>query len=274
MPSYDRSKPSSTGQSLSEYRSESVWTQTYEDELGRDQKRKLTKPEEEAFAAVALIPEVKVGQYGYIRSGNVKSIIDGKTVELENIWLVDADAVREEKREMKEELWGQVLEDIEDAIRDRRRNRKRNIRDRRMAENDAIDWGFEVREEAIDRQRAMVYSRYTWVVKGYATDKLKEDARWPSAKARDPGLQLIIVGVKDREVTALPVAALRGGITELQFIDYLQSRGLNKSAFVELVSEAKREHRSEYVAHVLAKLTGQAVPNERGDVNNEVELAD
>lgn len=275
VPGYERSKPSSVGQSISDYRSSSTWTQTYEDERGKEQSRKLTKPEEEAFAAVALIPEVEVGQYGYILSGEIEEIVDDKTVELGNIWLVDADAVREEKQELKKELWGEVLEDIEDAIRDRRRNRRSKFHDRRLIENEAIDWGYEVREEAISRQRDRAFSSYTWVVKGYATGNLKEDARWPSARAKDPGLQLIVVEVDGRTVTTVPAASLRKGITELQFLDYLQSREIKKADFVEMVTEAKREHRSEYVAHVLAKLTGNASPvtHEQG-VNDEVQLAE
>lgn len=278
VPGYDRSKPSSAGQSLSEYRSKSTWTQTYDDEHGKEQSRKLTKPEEEAFAAVALIPQIKVGQYGYIHSGQIEKIIDDKTVELQDIWLVDAKAVREEKQKMKEELWGEVIEDIRDAIEGKKKKRKSKIRDRREIESDAIDWGYKVREEAAERQRGIEFSRYTWVVQGYATGNLKEDARWPSSKAKQPGLQLIIVKVQDRTITAVPAATLRKGITELQFIDYLQSRELNKAAFVELVNEAKREHRNDYVAHALAKLTGQAAPTPDEEVdngiNNEVELAE
>ncbi|MEM9108824.1 MAG: hypothetical protein AAGC72_02270 [Planctomycetota bacterium] len=273
VPTYDRSKPSSFGKSISEYRSETAWQQEFKDERGKEQKRKLTKPEEDAFAAVALIPDVEVGQYGYIRSGMVEKIIDDKTVELEDIWLVDADAVRDEKKEMKEALWGQVLEDIEDAIRDRDRHR-RSRTSRRMAENDALDWGFEAREEAASRQRDGVFSRYTWVVKGFSTRNLKEEARWPSANAKGGGLQLIIVDVSDRTVTAMPAASLRKGITELQFIDYLQSRQMKKAEFVEAVTEAKREHRSDYVKHVLATLTGEASPASKEAINNEIELAD
>lgn len=279
VPGYERSKPSSTGQSVSEYRSKSTWTQTYDDDRGKEVSRKLTKPEEEAFAAVALIPEVEVGQYGYVHSGKIDNIVDDKTVELESIWLVDAEAVREEKKKLKEDLWGEALKDIEDAIRDRGRGRGRgnrgNIFDRRTVENEALDWGFEVREEAIDRQRDSVFSRYTWVVKGFATGKLKEDARWPSAKAKDPGLQLIVVEVDGRTVTAVPAASLRKGITELQFLDYLQTREIKKADFVEMVTEAKREHRSDYVVHVLAKLTGDtSVAPDDGGGNNEVELAE
>lgn len=279
VPGYERDLPSSTGQSISDYRSKSVWQQTFKDERGEQQTRKLTKPEADAFAAVAMIPEIEVGQYGYIHSGQIEDIIDGKTVQLEDIWLVDSEAVNEEKKELKEKLWGQVLEDIEDAIRDRARKRGGKS-SRRLAENEAIDWGFESREQAIRRQRDSVFTRYDWVVKGFATDRLKEDARWPSAKSKEPGLQLIIVSVEDRAVTAVPAASLRKGITELQFIDYLQTKEMNKAAFIELVTEAKREHRGEYVAHVLAALTGEESPvakddeDGEGGFNNEVELAD
>lgn len=271
---YDRSSPSSAGKSISDYRRESVWTQTYKDERGKEQSRKLTKPDEEAFAAVALIPEVAVGQYGYIHSGQISKIVDDATVELEDIWLVDAEAVREEKAELKKELWGEFLKDVEDAIRDRGRGRRGGKHDLRIRENEALDWGFEVREEAIDRQRGSVFDRYTWVVKGYATASLKEDARWPSENAKEPGLQLIIVEINDRTVTAVPAASLKKGITELQFIDYLQTREINKAAFVEAVTQAKREYRNDYVAHVLAEITGTSPPAQPEDVNDEVKLAE
>ena len=186
VPGYDRSKPSSAGQSLSEYRSKSVWNQEYEDEHGKDQSRKLTKPEEEAFAAVALIPEVAVGQYGYIHSGQIDEIIDSKTVALEDIWLLDADATRKERREMKEELWGEVIEDIRDAIEGRKKKRKNKIRDRRMIENDAIDWGFEVREEAAERQRDSVFSRYTWLSKATPPAISKRTPAGPARKPSSP----------------------------------------------------------------------------------------
>lgn len=276
VPGYDRNNPSSAGQSISEYRSESAWQQEYRDERGKDQSRKLTKPEADAFAAVALIPKVEVGQYGYILSGNIEEIVDDSTVELEDIWLVDADAVREEKQELKEKLWGRVLEDIEDAIRDRGRGKagKQGRSSRRMAENEAIDWGFKAREEAMQRQRDSAFTRYTWVVKGYATGSLKENARWPSTSTKQPGLQLVVVEVEDRTVTAVPVESLRKGIEELQFIDYLQSRDLNKAAFVEIVNDAKREHRNDYVVHVLAQITGKVAPAQPDDVNDEVRLAD
>jgi hypothetical protein len=274
VPGFERSAPSSTGQSVSDYRKASAWEQSFTDERGRNQTRKLTKPEDDAFAAVALIPDIAVGQYGYIHSGQIEAIIDEKTLELEDVWLVDAEAVREEKQQLKEKLWGQVLEDIEDAIRDRRKS-KRSRRDRRMAENDAIDWGFKAREEAAARQRDAEYSRYTWVVEGFATGTLREDARWPSRSAKGDGLQLVVVEVKDRTVTAVPAASLGRGISELQFIDYLQSKDIDKAAFVAMVTDAKREHRSDYVQHVLAQLTGASVPAiGRETVNNEVELAD
>lgn len=278
VPNYDRRSPSSTGQSISAHRSDSAWEQEYTDERGNKTSRKLVKPEEEAFAAVALIPKVEPGQYGYIHSGNIESITDDKTVELEEVWLVDTDAVKEEKQELKEKLWGELLGDIDDAIRDRdRRNWKRNRGDgvltRRNAENEAIDWGFESREAAARRQRDSVYARYTWVVKGFATGALKEDARWPSENAKADGLQLVIVKVEDRTVTALPAATIGKGITELQFIDYLISRDLNKAKFVEMVSEAKRESRTGYVELVLAQLEGGKLPS-RDAGNDEIKLAD
>ncbi|MGB0767567.1 MAG: hypothetical protein ACPGYV_07630 [Phycisphaeraceae bacterium] len=272
VPGYERGLPSSAGVSVSDYRDDTTWQQAYTDERGRDTTRKLVKPEEEAFAAVALLPKVEPGQYGYIHSGNIESIRDDKTVELEDVWLVDAEAVREEKKGLKEKLWGQVLEDIEDAIRNRDQH-KRGRRDRRQAENEAIDWGFEARESAIQRQRDREFSRMTWVVEGFATERLREGARWPSENAKAPGLQLVVVKVEDRIVTALPAASLGKGITELEFIDLLQSKDLNKAKFVELVNQARREDRRGYVGLVLDQLEGNPPPPAEG-VNDEVQLAE
>lgn len=276
VPTYDRAKPSSTGQSASDYRTKSAWEQAYTDERGKETKRKLTKPEEDAFAAVALLPKVEVGQYGFVHSGFIKKIADDKTVELSEVWLVDSKAVQDEKRVLKEKLFGKFLDDIEDAIRDRGK-RRGGRSSRRVAENQAIDWGFEEREAAARRQRESIYSRYTWVVKGFATSRLETDARWPSANAKGNGLQLIIVKIDDRTVTAVPAATLRNGISEMQFYNFLESRKITQAQFIDIVNEAKREHRSDYIPHVLARLTGETPPEveeDRGAINDEVQLAD
>lgn len=282
VPGFDRRLPSSLGVSFADYREQSVWDQEYTDERGREQTRRLVKPEEEAMAAVGSIPEVAVGQYGYIHSGNIQRIIDDSTLILEDIWLLDAAAAEEEKKELKAAVVTGIAEDVEGAIRDRGRDARRNRGDgiirRRAAENESIDWAFEERTDAARRQRGRAFSRFEWEVVGYRTNRLAEDARWPAGRAAEEGLQVIIVAVSGNSVTAVPIDALGRGLTEIQFLDCLAERGLTKAEYVEMVTEAKRASRTDYMDIVIAQLEGEDSPvaDETRDEggNDTVELAD
>lgn len=283
VPGYDRRIPSSTGVSIRDYQEQTAWEQEYTDERGRDRTRTLIKPQEEAHAAVATIPEVAVGRYGYIHSGNIARIVDDKTLILEDIWLLDAEQAREEKEALKAELRQGLVEDIEGALRNRGRNERRNRGDgiarRRGTENESIDWAFEDRTAAAQRQRDRAFSRYEWEIIGYRTDRLTDDARWPTGRAAEEGLQLVIVEVSGNTVTAVPAATLGRGLDEVAFLDMLAQRDITKQQFVEMVTDAKRESRDGYLEIVLAQIEGDdagidiAVDPEGGP-NDSVELAD
>lgn len=281
VPGYAKSLPSSKGQTTRDYIKESVWLQEYTDERGDEQKRKLVKPDEEADAAVRALPEVAPGQYGYIHSGLIESIEDDKSLSLKEVWLVDSDAVEEAKAERMEEVFKSLAEDIEKALRDGWRKEKRNRGDgilrRRAAEKDAVDWAFKDREDAARRQRDRAFSRTTWKVVGYRTDNLTADARWPAGAAADRGLQLVIVAVEDRTITAVPAATIGNGLKEYDFFKMLLDRGVNKAQFVEMLTEARRTSRDDYVQIVLAQLEGDTpvqVDDPNQGLNDEVQLAD
>ncbi len=277
VPGFDRRLPSSAGVTVDDYREQSVWEQEYTDERGRERTRTLVKPEAEAFAAVMTIQAVAPGQYGYIHSGNLVSIEDDRTAVLNAVWLVDAEAAREEKQALKAEVLRGTFEDIEDAVRDRgrqeRRNRGDGIARRRAAENEAIDWGFEERTNAATRQRDRAFSRYRWTVIGYQTDRLETGARWPAGNAADEGLQLIIVAVDGTQVTAVPAALIGDGLSELQFLACLEQRGISKARFVEIVNEQRAADRTGYLPAVISAIEGTdtTAPSEPNDT---VELAD
>lgn len=277
VPGYDRRLPSSAGLSAEDYRKESAWEQEYTDERGRDRTRTLIKPEAEAFAAVMAIQRVEPGQYGYIHSGNLVSIEDDRTAVLNTVWLVDAEAAREEKQALKAEVLQGAFDDIGDAIRDRGRNERRNrgdgIAQRRGAENDAIDWAFEERTEAATRQRDRAFARYRWTVIGYQTQELETGARWPAGDAADEGLQLVIVEVEGTNVTTVPAALIGEGLSELQFLACLEQRGVTKTRFVEIVNEQRAADRTGYIAAVIAAIEG-GEENTPSTPNDTVELAD
>lgn len=283
VPGYDKRLPSSVGMTERDYQQKEKLEQEYTDERGKEQKRTLTKSEEEARAAVALLPEVAVGKYGYIHSGKIAEIADDKTLMLEDLWLLDAQAVGAAKAEREKQMQQDAADTIEQALRDRGRDFRRDRGDgfwtRQRREREEIDWQFAQRMAAADRQGERVFSRYQWKVIGYRTDPLVKDERWPAGKAAEAGLQLVIVSIQGDTVTALPTAMIGKDITELDFLNLLEARSITKNQFVELVSEAKRTARGDYMAVVLARLEGLELPEglaaEPEDARNDVvELAD
>jgi len=279
VPGYEKALPSSVGKSPRDYLRDSAWLQEYKDERGDEQKRKLVKSDDEAHAAVELLPEVAVGKYGYIHSGYIEKIVDEKTMFLKEIWLVDAQAVRDARDAYMEEVFRGLAGDIEKAVKDGGRKERHNLGDgillRRAAERDAVDWAYKERLEAASRQRDVVFSRYEWRIIGYRTDTLTAEARWPAGKAADQGLQVIIVAVDDHTVTAVPVASLGKGLSEYDFFSLLTSRGISRSQFVEMVNQAKRDARDDLITPVLAQIEGdKRVENKAPDapLNDQVEL--
>ena len=283
VPGYDRSLPSSTGVSIRDYQERTAWEQEYTDERGRERTRTLVKPEEEAHAAVATITDIEAGRYGYIHSGNIDRIIDDKTLILDDIWLLDAAAAIEEVKELKASVVQGLVEDVEGAIRNRGRDERRNRGDgiarRRGAENEAIDWAFEDRTATARRQRGRAFARMDWEIVGYRTDRLTDDARWPTGRAAEEGLQLVIVAVSGNTVTAVPAATIGRGLDEVAFLDMLAQRDITKAQFVEMVNDAKRESRDGYLPVVLAQLEGEDVlidteVSPEDGPNDSVELAE
>lgn len=285
VPGYDRRLPSSAGITPQAYQKENTLEQEYTDERGKERTRTLTKPDEDAVAAANALAEVAPGQYGYIHSGHIERIADDKTVELEDIWLLDAEAMSEEKEKLKEEARKRFAEDVEDSFRDAFRGRggRREgggVWRRRTAELESIDWAFEDREAAASRQRGRAFSSYTWRIVGYKTTNLTADARWPAGKAAEKGLQLVVAEVDGDTVIAYPAATVGRDITVLDMLNHLEARGMTTAQFVDMVTEAKRESREDYLAIVLAKLEGidpgfaEAKDEEKDVPNNEVELAE
>lgn len=286
---YSPRLPSSAGQSAREYQSSSAVVQVYKDAFGRDQERRMTKPLSEAEAAVKLLPKAEVGQYGYIHSVRIDQIVDGKTLLANDVWLVDAQAVKDERDAFMKEALDELNEDIRNQFKTRRERRKyaRETKSRRDSEREAVNWIFKERLDTISRQNGRKFSSFTWKIVGYNTDKLIDNARWPAGAAAKKGLQVIIVGVdqEKKEVTAVPAAAIGNGLSELQFIDLIHAREFTKPQLVERVNEAKRatNNRNEVTAIVQAWLEGRAYePPQAGKageakdrpINDEVELAD
>lgn len=64
--------------------------------LGRDLRRELAAIESQAVAMP--IPEMAVGQYGYIHSATIHRIYGDEFMRVRDVWLIDSDGVRERER--------------------------------------------------------------------------------------------------------------------------------------------------------------------------------
>ncbi len=284
VPNYDKRLPSSTGLTPEAYQKDTVLEQKYPDKNGKELTRKLVKPATDTHAAVALLPDVAVGNYGYIHSGHITKILDDKTLELKSVWLLDDDAMQDQIQKLKDDARETMQKEIESALQDRDgvNWREGGIAWRKLtAENEAIDWAFADRSKAAQRQSGRLFASYTWRVIGFKTDKLTSDARWPAGKAAEAGLQLVIVDITGSTVTAVPVASIGKELTVLDAMDLLEDRGLTRQQFVELVTEIKREARADYLPQVLAKIEGMkpnnANPADKPDptpTNDAIELAE
>lgn len=274
VPGYDRRLPSSTGTTATDYKRQTAREVTYKDENGRERTRTEVKPDEEALAATHALPAVEPGSYGHILSGKVREVVDSETVILEDIWLVDAAKLRDQKREAEEaarrEAWSEVENRFRD-LRDGRRNRGDTIAEQAGELMEYINWCFEDREALAERQRDRALNRIPWRIIGYQTRTLTAGNRWPA----DQTLQLVIISVTDNEVLAIPAAKIGAGLNELEFLDCLASRTITKAQFVELYTNAKRDYRDAHVPAILAAMEGwELAANPGNDGGGEVKLAE
>ena len=117
------------------------------------------------------------------------------------------------------------------------------------------------------------FAQYQWRVEGYRTDRLTADARWPVGAAAKDGLQLVVVDVnhRTRQVTAVPTAAIGKDIDAQAFQKLLDQREITREAFVDLVTEAKRQGGKDYHAFVYAYIEklDEEVPQEPAAQDND-----
>ena len=277
VPGYDRRLPGSAGITAADYQRQTARAVEYKDENGRARTRTEVKPDAEAQAAVQALSPVEPGIYGHILSGSIKQIVDSETVILEDIWLVDAGQVRTDKAQAEQaarrEAWGEVENRFRD-FRDGRRNRGDTIADEATDLMNYINFCFADREALAERQRDRLYSRTPWRIVGYQTRTLTAGNRWPA----DQTLQLVILSVTNNEVLAIPAAKIGTGLSELEFLDMLASRTMTKAQFVDLYTQVRRDHRTDYLPVILAAMEGWEIDQQQGgDPDNgagEVQLVE
>lgn len=238
-------------------------------DAGGMQKRTISKPRDEVDAATRVLPDFAPGAYGYIDSGEVDAILPSGAVRLSDVRLIPPTDLDAERARLRQELMSRGMRGL-DAGRNGRRGRGpgRGGPDfgRAVGQGMAlIDWSVEERERVRSVERRHSDIRLT--IEGFNTERLVTGRRWP---AGDQGLHIAIVKREGRNVTAVPVAHLRRGISEEQFTKLLASRNLDKQQFAQAVIEQKRRDPKNFTAQMIAWLEGDVV--ELAEPAPEVEL--
>jgi len=224
LPMYDRRYPSSAGMTVRAAKTE-LTRRVKENMFGEGplvRTRIITPPDAEAEALAKALPALEVGQYGYVHSVEVEQILGPESMVIEDIWLIDEDAVDDAKR-ADERRAGR--DDQAEAV---------------------IDAMYAQREALIERQDDRDFRRAEVKLTGFDTAGAVEGERWAGPEGQ--GLQIAVVGYeqygserrpKHRRV-ARPASDFGEGVCETQFIELLEQRGLTPTQFIERI---KQEHR-------------------------------
>ncbi|MEM6392225.1 MAG: hypothetical protein AAF797_05590 [Planctomycetota bacterium] len=239
VPQFDRRYPSSAGLSLTAAR-RLLTAEVGDTAHSAVLRRSYRPPVEELQHYVSTLPRLDVGQYGIIHSVEVEDVLGPTSMVVSELWLIDADAVRAAKTEEREaaEKRGREIDRSEQEL------------------------NFTVRDRLSRQQRDRKF-RGPFRLEGFATRGLS-----PGQRYRGPDLKGMPVIIAYAELAKnrfgrgrprhviIPVEAFvrRGGLTESQFADLLDDRGLTPESFLEALREARDADRLTAEAQVLDSL--------------------
>ena len=183
VPGFERRLPNSRGLSVAQATDQ--LTETWRETTGAFSERRMRVPDRvEVEAYARALPGVRTGTYGYLDSVRVVAILGPEEMIVDELWLIDVDAIREE------------------YARDVRRARDNGVRNAR----DQLDAMYKYRIELRERQedgRDVFEARHRLV--GYPTRGLAEGDRWQGPD--DEGVQVAIARWIDPEEEADAVEA-------------------------------------------------------------------
>ena len=218
-------------------------TQSYQSETGANKTRTLHKPAAEVQAALFCLPQVAVGDYGWIQSGVVARVVGAEEVVLDQVRLIDSDQLDQERQK-----YGNLINQDTTAfyakvsaqphsLFEGQGGGRWQVQERyRTIQNEASAWWFAERFKQVQAQ--WDFARFKFHVVGMKTDKMKEGARWP---ADGKGFQLAIFRVSEHSAYAVAGSLLEKGLSEADMAALLEKRGLSKSDFADCVKEAKKK---------------------------------
>ncbi|MEM6553165.1 MAG: hypothetical protein AAF750_13690 [Planctomycetota bacterium] len=239
VPQFDRRYPSSAGLSLTTARRQ-LTAEVGDAADSAALRRGYRPPPEELQYYISTLPRLDVGQYGNIHSVEVDDVLGPTSMVVSELWLIDSDAVRIAKR----------------VEREAAEKRGREI------DRDTQELNFAVRDRIARQQRDRKF-RGPFRLEGFPTRGLSPGQRYRGPDLK--GLQVIIAypelaksrfGRGRPRLVIIPVDAFvrRGGLTEPQFADLLDDRGLTPESFLEALRDARDADRFTAEAQILDSL--------------------
>ncbi len=225
---YEPQFPSSRGITTVGLRQKTSREVTERKGLNLTVKRNLVKPNEEIDLGAKALPEMAIGQYGFIHSAEVLDILGPDEMVIAGVRLVDPREVQAQREREREKLLKQNVNRADLSV--------------------IIDWQFEFRDEYLRKQSDRSF-RVPIKLRGYSTLGLAKGDRW---NGKDGPPQIAIVGEEVGEaksklrrptsiLLAVPADSFMRGIgDEKEFIAMLESRGFTKTTFTQLLIDEKK----------------------------------
>lgn len=246
FPAYSSGADSSSNIDAREWAKQNTRQSVYYDKQERRQTRTVLKVREELDAVTRTIPDFMPGSFGSIHSGRVVSA-DRERIVLRDVWLVDADALRDAKLDDEDEARRKAMADMDRIRHFRDFNHIQEERLDRIAE---VDWQYEEREKLAQRQNRD--GDMVLIIDILRSTPPRPGQRWPGSGQAAPAIA--ITRVEGRRVYAVLFTSLRSGLKQAEFDQMLEKRGLDKQAFAALVLEVRRDNSRNYVSGVIERL--------------------
>ena len=197
FPTYSPGRAGSSTTSVEDYIRQTAYEAEYKDEHGRARTLLITKPIEDAQAALWLLRDPKPGDYGYIHSGTIERINDSNDLVLRRVLLLDSEIVLEARH-----AEGRTLSDLTRDLaagrtrrqppklqggRNRRgdaRQRENALREIREMLNEGQDFHLADPHVRLELHREEAFRELRWRIVGFNTQQLVTQERWAPRRGR------------------------------------------------------------------------------------------
>ncbi len=186
----------------------------------------VSMPQEEAQLQAMALPDLTVGQYGWIYSLRVERVLGPQDMVVRELRLLDCDEVRRAREDQHKDLREKKGWELASKV---------------------VDYMYTLRDRECRGQSAFSEQNQLLRAQGFSTEGLATGSIWRGPRGR--GVQVAIIGVTDtpgigRTLILVPVEQLERGLDEDQFIQLLKERGLTIKAMADLIESQVRSRGS------------------------------